>query len=270
MANAKVGFVMITDEYGKEKPIRPISVRIEEFHRDYPPKEFRVIFEVADELSQRPGLQKLYETLISSGRKPEEVGLPPLCEVNAMVFTAKLVAKDDTVLRNPSAQCVIEKHKDRERTETAALSRLLNQLGYGSEIIDEDELTDIRAQGKAAVAVGAPEAGTVETGGAGVKSETPAPTGKADPVRLVTCPAETGSGEQPAANSPAASGKPSTESTLLSLRRMIADQAARHGVKVEDLRIDDKTQATKLLKRLMAAKSEDAAKQAVQEARVAA
>ena len=128
---------------------RPLSARLPEFLAVYGPERgFSVDTEIQDPLSLKPGLLKLYEIALQAGRKPEEVGLPPLNAADqTLVCWATLRDPAGRVLATATAAKVIQSHKDLEVLETAARQRLLAALGFGGEALDADESQDQTDQG---------------------------------------------------------------------------------------------------------------------------
>lgn len=128
---------------------RPLSARLPEFLAVYGPERgFSVDTELQDPLSLKPGLSKLYEIVLQAGRKPEEVGLPPLSAADqTLVCRATLRDPTGRVLATATAAKVIESYKDLEVLETAARQRLLAALGFGGEALDTDESQDQTDQG---------------------------------------------------------------------------------------------------------------------------
>ncbi|HMQ39442.1 MAG TPA: hypothetical protein PKA07_17910, partial [Micropruina sp.] len=128
---------------------RPLSARLPEFLAVYGPERgFSVDTELQDPLSLKPGLSKLYEIALQAGRKPEEVGLPPLsAAAQTLVCRATLRDPAGRVLATATAAKVIESYKDLEVLETAARQRLLAALGFGGEALDADESQDQTDQG---------------------------------------------------------------------------------------------------------------------------
>lgn len=263
MANAKNSLIVITDEKtGETKTIRTKAVRIAEFLEKYPPKDYRLVVDVCDELFQRKGLLELYKIQLGLGKKPEEVGLPSIDTYSDMIFTASLYNNAGEEVRRLSSKGTIQQYKDHERFETAAILRLFDFLGCGSDLDsdpgNEDELlTDLREQGLRPEVVPANSAATPI-----VSSPKTTPEGEQErPLSVVPTKAP--------ATAPR-DGKPSAESTLLSLQRMIMEQAARHQIPVKDIpEITDKSLATRLLKALMQAKSTEAAKEVIELAKAA-
>ena len=128
---------------------RPLSARLPAFLAVYGPERgFSVDTELQDPLSLKPGLLKLYEIALQAGRKPEEVGLPPLsAAAQTLVCRATLRDPAGRVLATATAAKVIQSHKDLEVLETAARQRLLAALGFGGEALDADESQDQTDQG---------------------------------------------------------------------------------------------------------------------------
>jgi len=133
---------------GTVSQYRRLSARLPEFLAAYPPaKGFRIIIEATDALSLRPGLIRLYEAAVQSGRTLAEAGLPALTEINVMCFKASLLGVEGHVLATASALKPIQSYKDWEIGETAARQRLLAACGYGGEVLDQDEAQDRVDQG---------------------------------------------------------------------------------------------------------------------------
>ncbi|MFO1432764.1 MAG: hypothetical protein U1F76_22025 [Candidatus Competibacteraceae bacterium] len=133
---------------GTVSQYRRLSARLPEFLATYPPaKGFRILIEATDALSLRPGLIRLYEAAIQSGRTLAEAGLPALAEVNVMCFKASLSDVEGHVLATASALKPIQSYKDWEIGETAARQRLLAACGYGGDVLDQDEVQDMADQG---------------------------------------------------------------------------------------------------------------------------
>ena len=128
---------------------RPLSARLPAFLAVYGPERgFSVDTELQDPLRLKPGLSKLYEIVLQAGRKPEEVGLPPLSAADqTLVCRATLRDPAGRVLATATAAKVIQSHKDLEVLETAARQRLLAALGFGGEALDADESQDQTDQG---------------------------------------------------------------------------------------------------------------------------
>ncbi|MCC8999773.1 MAG: hypothetical protein LM522_09780, partial [Candidatus Contendobacter sp.] len=117
-----------------------------EFLRRYPPAEgFSVQTEILDSFSVQPGWMKLYEIAIHGGHAPESLGLPPLRSRDyALIGRATLRDPKGRILATATAAQVTP---DVERLETAARQRLLAALGFGGELVEEDEARDPRDPG---------------------------------------------------------------------------------------------------------------------------
>lgn len=152
MSNSNV--VELFDDMGNPVQYRKLSARMPQFLSDYPPKEgYAVIVEMADPISLKPGLLRLYEAAINAGKSFEECGLPNFSGQDSLVYTAKLInTHNGTVICTRSAVLKIAEYKDHESGETAAVQRLLSALGYDGAVLDDDEATDFATQGMRAQA----------------------------------------------------------------------------------------------------------------------
>lgn len=139
--------IEIFSEDGEIKQYRPLSQRLPEFLEAFPPsKGFQVVVETADPMSNASILE-VYKAAVAAGHKPSDLGLPHL--PGGIVFRAKLIDPEGRVLASASAHRFrLDQFKDWEKAETAARQRLLAAVGFGGEILDEDEEGDIRDQGK--------------------------------------------------------------------------------------------------------------------------
>ena len=134
---------------GEVVQYRPLSARLPAFLAVYGPERgYAVDTAMQDSLSLKPGLMKLYETVLQAGCKPEAVGLPPLSVAGqTLVCRATLRDPAGRVLATATAAKVIQSYKDLEVLETAARQRLLAALGFGGDIFDRDEDQDRADQG---------------------------------------------------------------------------------------------------------------------------
>jgi len=134
---------------GEVVQYRPLSARLPAFLAVYGPERgYAVDTALQDSLSLKPGLMKLYETVLQAGCKPEVVGLPPLSVAGqTLVCRATLRDPAGRVLATATAAKVIQSYKDLEVLETAARQRLLAALGFGGDIFDRDEDQDRADQG---------------------------------------------------------------------------------------------------------------------------
>ena len=128
---------------------RPLSARLPAFLAVYGPERgYAVDTAMQDSLSLKPGLMKLYETVLQAGCKPEAVGLPPLSVAGqTLVCRATLRDPAGRILATATAAKVIQSYKDLEVLETAARQRLLAALGFGGDVFDRDEDQDRADQG---------------------------------------------------------------------------------------------------------------------------
>lgn len=134
------------------KKYKRFSARLPEFLAKYPyEKGFRVVKRCADSLSYQKGLLQLYEAAIRAGKKPAEVGLPPILETPTMIFEAALFGQDGEIIANGTSCQAIDEFKDWEKGETASFQRLLGSLGFGGDVFDDDENRGLDAQGIAIV-----------------------------------------------------------------------------------------------------------------------
>ena len=138
------GVVQLCNREGELTFYRKLSERLPEFLNHYgPEKGYAVVTEVVDSLSLKPGLLRLYETAIQAGRKPEELGLPPAQAIGqTQVCRATLLDSSGRVVASATAAKHICGYKDLEVLETAARQRLLAALGFGGDMLDNDEYLD--------------------------------------------------------------------------------------------------------------------------------
>jgi len=226
---------------------RPLSARIQQFLEQYGPGQgYAVTTELVDTLSLKPGLMRLYEAALQAGRKPEELGLPALGLAGETgVCRAVLTNAHGRVVATATAAKRIQAYKDLEILETAARQRLLAALGYGGDVLDEDERQDQRDQGLTPAsdpdvapegetaghaADPAPPASAASLADAAASlgdadGATPAPVTTTAPFRTP----RTGSRPPNVPATPAASG---TEAALGMLNRQIQHQAGLRGMTV--------------------------------------
>jgi hypothetical protein len=133
---------------GQFGPMRKVSQRLPDFLDKYPPDEgWGIKIEVVDPLSCRPGLLELYKECIRSGRTARSLPDPNDPAWKAVLFVAHLT-KDGKSLTTASCLQAIEFEYDYESAETRARGRLLSALGFGPEVLDEDELRQSSDRGK--------------------------------------------------------------------------------------------------------------------------
>lgn len=140
---------------GAVVPYRPLSARLPDFLREFgPEKGWRVVRTALPALEMYPGLLRLTEAAIAAKAGPETLArLPGLPESNQFCFRAELVDPNGNVVASATAFKVLREYKDLEAGETAAYQRLLAALGFGGDLLLEDETRDAAAQGLEAQAV---------------------------------------------------------------------------------------------------------------------
>ncbi|MES1933249.1 hypothetical protein T35B1_11597 [Salinisphaera shabanensis T35B1] len=135
------------NDEGEAIQYRKLSARLPEFLAAYPPSEgYQVRIDYLDPIEAKPGLNGLYQAAISGGHNPTDIGLPAIAG-NTMIFRAQLLNPDDKIISSGSALVLIQDYKDWEKGETAARQRLLASLGFGGDVLDDDEDRDQRGQG---------------------------------------------------------------------------------------------------------------------------
>lgn len=126
---------------------RKLSARLPEFLVAYPPRDgYQIKIDYLDPIEAKPGLSELYKSAVAAGKKPEDLGLPPVAG-NTMIFRARLICPEGRELSSGSALILIQAYKDWEKGETAARQRLLAAMGYGGDMLDVDEARDQIDQG---------------------------------------------------------------------------------------------------------------------------
>jgi hypothetical protein len=197
-----------------EKHYRRLSARLPDFLEKYSPeKGYRVVKRCADSLSYEKGKLQLYEAQIRVGKKPADVGLPPILETPRMIFEAALIAADGEIIANGTACQEIKEFKDWEKGETAAFQRLLASLGFGGEVFDDDENRGLQAQGIA----------IIENGNGDGRGEAAAT--RADVAATAAAPAKT-----PAAEAPASGTAPETATESQKDKGVVPLPARKRGV----------------------------------------
>ena len=137
--------VRIFNNDGSDSEYELLSSRLKKFLKAYPPESFSVVIEHEDYLAARPGMMELYTKAMSSGHKPEDVGLPQISS-SAVVFKASLLDANGRVILTASALKPIREYKDWEVGETAARQRLVAAAGFDGASIDVDEGNDMQSQ----------------------------------------------------------------------------------------------------------------------------
>lgn len=138
---------LVFNELGDPIEYRKLSARLPEFLAAYPPQDgYQIKIDYLDPIEAKPGLSELYKSAVAAGKKPEELGLPPIAG-NTMIFRARLICPEGRELSSGSALVLIQAYKDWEKGETAARQRLLAAMGHGGDMLDVDEARDQIDQG---------------------------------------------------------------------------------------------------------------------------
>jgi hypothetical protein len=243
MSNSKV-----IDLYTKEGDLvayRPLSARLPAFlERFGPERDFAVRTEIADTLSLKPGLLRLYEAALQAGRKPEELGLPALALAGqTLVCRATLENGSGRVLATATAAKPIQAYKDLEVLETAARQRLLAALGFGGDALDEDESLDQADQGF----VAPPPAPAIPEARPAPPPVLPTADAPSERETTPAVPDAASAGFGPVPEDPAAPAN--DDAALALLRRQIDNLARMRGV--EPPVVATREEARAALKRLM-------------------
>lgn len=207
---------------------RPLSARLPAFLAVYGPERgYAVDTAMQDSLSLKPGLMKLYETVLQAGGKPEAVGLPPLSVAGqTLVCRATLRDPAGRILATATAAKVIQSYKDLEVLETAARQRLLAALGFGGDVFDRDEDQDRADQG--GVCPSPVPSPTVVPVAKAVRAEPASIPETADDPASIEDPVEAAVASSSVAASPASDRD---ARALTALIRQIEQQARVRGIK---------------------------------------
>lgn len=134
-------------EEGDPIEYRKLSARLPAFLAAFPPQDgYQIKIDYLDPIEAKPGLSELYKSAVAAGKKPEDLGLPPVAG-NTMIFRARLICTEGRELSSGSALILIQAYKDWEKGETAARQRLLAAMGFGGDMLDLDEARDQTDQG---------------------------------------------------------------------------------------------------------------------------
>lgn len=239
----KASKVTLFTPEGEAVEYRRLSARLPDFLERYPLEQggYRLTEEISDMLSLMPEVKDLYKTAIAAGRKPEEVGLPPISQFLGIVVKQNLMFGDE-ILASAVAHGLVECEKDLEKRETSSLQRLMAKLGMGGEVFDEDEGKDFDRQGlRPATSMSVVKSQPV----AAVMTSVTAPTAPAEAADTAVAaePARASDPEvpEPIMTSPASDGveapvgtdtpRGRTRSTLASVMLQIRNTARQRGVK---------------------------------------
>lgn len=163
---------------GEERRWHLLPSRLQKFREMFPANEgWKLQVSARHELDLAP---KLLEALTAFSKglgdklPPDQYGRTAI-PAYSYVFTAEIVDKDDKVVDRGSSRWDVRAAKDWEMGESAAISRVLRNIGIPGEVGDDD------AQSPSAPLAGddLPPLSGGESGGPGPASPAPAPTGAA-------------------------------------------------------------------------------------------
>lgn len=163
--------VLLTDKATGEMSLyKRYGARIPDFLEKFPLAEgWSIEGSMTDLLSKQTGLLYLYREAIVAGRKPSEVGLPPIEDAaNTFVFTTRFIDPQGRALRTAGALAMLGHEKAYEQLESASNQRLMAACGVGGEIFNADEDQDFKKQGLnvAPIATSGADGGTMRTAAA--------------------------------------------------------------------------------------------------------
>ena len=220
-----MGIIQILNPDGTWSDYRPLSERLPAFLEAYPKNEgWQVRMSEREGLVVKPELVRLWQAAIEAGKNPAELGLPEL-PTNMFLFVAELVSPDGKVVETAAAWRPVVQYKDYEKGQTQARQRLLAACGFGGDMLDADEVSDIEEQGLSAQ-LPKPESKPKSKPKPEPESK-PKPTQKSEPTRKPK-PTPKPDPEPKPEPKPEASAKPAPPALV----RQIAHQAKLRGVEV--------------------------------------
>ena len=232
-----MGIIQILNTDGTLSDYRPLSERLPAFLEAYPKAEgWQVRMSEREGLMVKPELVRLWQAAIEAGKNPAELGLPEL-PTNMFLFVAELVSPDGKVVETAAAWRPVVEYKDYEKGQTQARQRLLAACGFGGDMLDADEVSDIEEQGLSAQL---PKPGPTQK---------PKPTPKPEPTPRPEPEPEPEPNPEP---NPEPKPEASAKAAPPALVRQIAHQAKLRGVKVPVYTDFDSAKAA--LKTVMASK----------------
>lgn len=148
--------VELFDSTGEPRNYALFSGRLPEFMAAYPATDgWKVERDVVSAASLATDLVQLHAAAVGAGKRPVELGLPPL--PTGYVFRCRLVNSKGEVVRTASTWAFIRDmdvpgagFRDWERAETNAFQRLIAALGFGGDWLDQDESQAQEAPGATA------------------------------------------------------------------------------------------------------------------------
>ena len=195
------GTIQFVDEQsGEARTYRRYSARLPEFNAKFGPGTgYRVESSVCALSDLQTARMAAVTEAVSQKLRPEDFGLGALSTM--MVCTHRLVDSEGHVVCDARAAAHVQAYKDLELLETASHQRLMAKVGFGGEILDEDEDRDIAAvaeQRDAASPSAQPAPGPGQANGKTERSAAP----KAEPARETAAVTEKATQAQPAAPEP--------------------------------------------------------------------
>ena len=137
--------VNILNQDGSVSAYTKLSNRLPAFFEKYPIGDgYRLVSTSRDYLSENKGLMVLAEKLLEKDLSLET--LQNVISLNSRLFICELRDETNDLVASASALKKIVEYKDYETGETAALQRLLAKLGFGGEVLDNDESNDFADQ----------------------------------------------------------------------------------------------------------------------------
>jgi len=133
--------VLIPNDGGPPSVYRRLAARVPEFLEQYSPSAgYGVDTEFTDLLSLRPGMMELLARAVSSNTALRDLGIPHLeFTLGAVVCRAKLLDSAGRAIQVGTACEVVQGNYDMEILESSARQRLLAAVGFGGEILSQDE-----------------------------------------------------------------------------------------------------------------------------------
>jgi|TARA_R110001606_G_C15404703_1_gene654209 hypothetical protein len=147
MASQNSKVVEIISNTGEITNYEKVSSRVPKFLEKYGPEQgYAILSSSVDEMETTPGKKALLVELARHGDKVTAELVATALLNQRVVFKCQLVDREGRVLAEASAVKGIEFQKNYESGETAAFQRLMAKLGFGGEILDEDEEGDMISQ----------------------------------------------------------------------------------------------------------------------------
>lgn len=147
MANPNAKVVTIIGNTGEVTNYEKVSSRVPKFLEKYGPEQgYAILSSSVDELETTPGKKAILVELAKHGDRVTAELVASALLNQRIVFKCQLVDKEGRIVAEASASKGTEFQKNYESGETAAFQRLMAKLGYGGELLDEDEEDDMLSQ----------------------------------------------------------------------------------------------------------------------------